>query len=254
MRSSGNRAGVQRREANTKKAIKVRCRTALLAAVAAFCAAADAAEFSKAGYWEAEGSPRRVETLTTGWEFSLDGFKTSKTVTLPHGIDEGELGFEASGCVNRQQPAWYRRRFTWKSGGARQFLHFEAIMGKSRVTLNGKQVAEHFGGIYRDAYLIETGEAYVSDTDKGGVRITSNLGADGKWTVRADVTLSGDVDGATATISYDGRAASPLAAESGAVTTTFHPDSPALWTPETPEAHHRPRRDCPQGQVRTRRR
>ena len=116
----------------------------------------------KAGYWEAEGSPRRVETLTTGWEFSLDGFK-----------------IEASGCVNRQQPAWYRRRFTWKSGGARQFLHFEAIMGKSRVTLNGKQVAEHFGGIYRDAYLIETGEAYVSDTDKGGVRITSNLGADG---------------------------------------------------------------------------
>ncbi len=133
----------------------------------------------KAGYWEAEGSPRRVETLTTVWEFSLDGFKTSKTVMLPHGIDEGELGFEASGCVNRQQPAWYRRRFTWKSGGARQFLHFEAIMGKSRVTLNGKQVAEHFGGIYRDAYLIETGEAYVSDTDKGGVRITSNLGADG---------------------------------------------------------------------------
>lgn len=147
-----------------KKAIKVRCRTALLAAVPAFCAAADAAEFSKAGYWEAEGSPRRVETLTTGWEFSLDGFKTSKTVTLPHGIDEGELGFEASGCVNRQQPAWYRRRFTWKSGGARQFLHFEAIMGKSRVTLNGKQVAEHFGGIYRDAYLIETGEAYVYPT------------------------------------------------------------------------------------------
>ena len=230
-----------------KKAIKVRCRTALLTAVAAFCAAADAAEFSKAGYWETEGSPRRVETLTTGWEFSLDGFKTSRTVTLPHGIDEGELGFEASGCVNRQQPAWYRRRFTWKSGGARQFLHFEAIMGKSRVTLNGKQVAEHFGGylpihvevtgvlkegenllevwcdnsndssyppgkaqdvldftyfggIYRDAYLIETGEAYVSDTDKGGVRITSNLGADGKWTVRADVTLGGDTDGATATV------------------------------------------------------
>ena len=175
---------------------------------------AEAVEFSKAGYWDAEGSPRRVETLTTGWEFSLDGFKTSKAVTLPHGIDEGELGFEASGCVNRQQPAWYRRKFTWRKGGARQFLHFEAIMGKSRVTLNGKQVAEHFGGylpihvevtgilkegenllevwcdnsndpsyppgkaqdvldftyfggIYRDAYLIETGEAYVSDTDKG---------------------------------------------------------------------------------------
>ena len=147
--------------------------------MAGLCAAASAVEFSKAGYWEAEGSPRRVEALTTGWEFSLDEFKTAKRVTLPHCIDEGELGLEASGCVNRQQAAWYRRRFAWKKGGARQFLHFEAIMGKSRVTLNGKQVAEHFGGIYRDAYLIETGEAYVSDTDKGGVRITSNLGADG---------------------------------------------------------------------------
>lgn len=132
--------------------------------MAGLCAAANAVEFSKAGYWEAAGSPRRVEALTTGWEFSLDEFKTAKRVTLPHCIDEGELGLEASGCVNRQQAAWYRRRFAWKKGGARQFLHFEAIMGKSRVTLNGKQVAEHFGGIYRDAYLIETGEAYVYPT------------------------------------------------------------------------------------------
>ena len=247
----------------------------------ALCVGAEAVEFSKAGYWEAEGSPRRVETLTTGWEFSLDGFKTSKAVTLPHGIDEGELGLEASGCVNRQQPAWYRRRFTWTSAESRvprdrthQFLHFEAVMGKSRVTLNGKQVAEHFGGylpihvevtgilkegenllevwcdnsndpsyppgkaqdvldftyfggIYRDAYLIETGEAYVADTDKGGVRITSNLGADGKWTVRADVTLGGDTDGATAELSYDGKP----------VTSPFRPESPALWSPEAPNLH-----------------
>ena len=94
------------------KATNGRCRAVLLVAVVAFCVAVEAVEFSKAGYWEAEGSPRRVETLTTGWEFSLDGFKTSKCVTLPHGIDEGELGLEASGCVNRQQPAWYRRRFS----------------------------------------------------------------------------------------------------------------------------------------------
>ena len=57
--------------------------------------------FSKAGYFEAEGSPRKVEVFNLGWEFSLDGFKTSKTVSLPHSIDEGEIGFEASGCVNR---------------------------------------------------------------------------------------------------------------------------------------------------------
>ena len=86
-----------------------------------------APKFSRAGYWDAEGSPRRVETLTTGWEFSLDNFRTHKKVALPHSIDEGEIGFEASGGVNRQQPAWYRRSFMWKRNGARQFLHFEAI-------------------------------------------------------------------------------------------------------------------------------
>ena len=62
-----------------------------LGVLAALAYSLGAAEFSKAGYWEAEGSPRRVETLTTGWEFSLDAFKTSKRVTLPHSIDEGEV-------------------------------------------------------------------------------------------------------------------------------------------------------------------
>ena len=93
-----------------------------LCAVAVAAFSAPAVDFSKAGYWYAEGSPRRVETLTTGWEFSLDGFKTSKRVALPHSIDEGEIGFEASGCVNRQQPAWYRRKFDWKRHGARSSM------------------------------------------------------------------------------------------------------------------------------------
>ena len=244
-------------------------------AVAALAAFGDqTARFSKAGYWEVEGSPRRVETLTRGWEFSLDGFKTSKSVCLPHCIDEGEIGYEASGGVNRQQPAWYRRRFAWRPNGARQFLHFEAIMGKSRITLNGKVVAEHFGGylpihaevtgvlkegenllevwcdnsddpayppgkpqgqldfayfggIYRDAYLIETGEAYVADSDKGGVRITSTRGVNGKWVVRVDVTLGGDTEKANTHIYYDGQRVVPI----------FSPESPALWSPEEPNLH-----------------
>ena len=275
------------------------CACAAIAANAAVAAAKSAPNFSKAGYWEAEGSPRRVETLTTGWEFSLDNFKTSKRVTLPHSIDEGELGFEASGCVNRQQPAWYRRTFAWKRNGAHQFLHFEAIMGKSRVTLNGRVVAEHFGGylpihaevtgvlkegenvlevwcdnsddpsyppgkaqdvldftyfggIYRDAYLIETGEAYVADTDKGGVWITSNLGSDGAWTVRADVTLGGETKDAEVSLVYDDAGivatqAAPAVLRDGApevlrdgacaVGFSFRPASPALWSPETPNLH-----------------
>ncbi len=253
----------------------------ILSVVAAFCAASTALfgaepaqKFSKAGYWHAEGTPRRVETLATGWEFSLDNFKTSKKVSVPHSIDEGEIGFEASGGVNRQQQAWYRRSFNWKPSGKRQFLHFEAVMGKSRFTLNGKMVAEHFGGylpvhidvtgvlkegenvlevwcdnsddpsyppgkpqdtldftyfggVYRDVYLIETGEAYVTDTDKGGVWITTNMGDDGAWKISADVTLGGDTDGATAELYYDGKR----------VVSPFVLKSPALWTPKEPNLH-----------------
>ena len=34
--------------------------------------------------------------MNPGWEFSLDGFKTAKAVNLPHSIDEGEIGLNAS--------------------------------------------------------------------------------------------------------------------------------------------------------------
>ena len=246
----------------------------LFAVITGAMAFAGAPRFSKAGYWEVEGSPRHVETLTCGWAFSLDGFKTSKPVSLPHCIDDGEIGFEASGGVNRQQPAWYRRRFAWTPRGARQFLQFEAIMGKSRVILNGTVVAEHFGGylpihaevtgvlkpgenllevwcdnsddptyppgkpqaaldfayfggIYRDAYLIETGDAYVTDTDRGGVRITTNRGADGIWTVSAEVTLGGATEGAVAQLFYDGLR----------VTSPFSPAAPTQWSPDAPNLH-----------------
>ena len=63
----------------------------------------------------------------------VDGFKTAKPVSLPHCIDEGEIGFNASGCVNRQQLAWYRKRFEWKRTRAHAFLHFEAVMGKCEI-------------------------------------------------------------------------------------------------------------------------
>ena len=231
-------------------------------------------EFSKAGYWDVPGSPRVVRSMNPGWEFSLDNFKSAKPVCLPHGIDEGEIGFEASGGVNRQQAAWYRKTFDWQGGSARQFLHFEAIMGKSRVTLNGRQVAEHFGGylpvhaevtgvlkpgenvlevwcdnsdddsyppgkkqnvldftyfggVYRDCWLVETGDAYVADSDRGGVYVTSKLEADGSWTVRADVTLGGATNGAAAELLYDG----------APVTSPFKPANPKLWSPDEPNLH-----------------
>ena len=75
-----------------------------LGVLAALAYSLGAAEFSKAGYCEAEGSPRRVETLTTGWEFSLDAFKTSKRVTLPHSIDEGEVASCTAEASLRREP------------------------------------------------------------------------------------------------------------------------------------------------------
>lgn len=235
---------------------------------------ARAANFSRAGYWDVPDSPRTVRTINLGWEFSLDGFRTSKAVVLPHSIDEGELGYEASGSVNRQQPAWYRRAFTWARNGARQFIHFEAIMGKCRIALNGRQIAEHFGGylpihaevtgvlregenllevwcdnsddptyppgkpqknldfcyfggIYRDAYLIETGEAYVTDSDRGGVYVSTSLEPDGRWTVETSVTLGGDADGAEVRYFLDGK---PVAAK-------FTCANPTTWSPEAPNLH-----------------
>ena len=67
-------------------------------------------------------------------------------ISLPDGMET--LPTEASGCVNYQGESWYRKHFTpedaWK--GKRLFLHFEAIMGKSKVWINGVLVKEHFGG------------------------------------------------------------------------------------------------------------
>ena len=55
---------------------------------------------------------------------------------------------EASGCVNYQGEVWYRKHFNadaaWK--GQRLVLYFEAIMGKSKVWVNGKVMKQHFGG------------------------------------------------------------------------------------------------------------
>ena len=57
--------------------------------------------------------------------------------------------------------------------------------------------------------------------------ITSNLGKDGRWTVRAEVAVGGDAAGAKTQLFYDGKP----------VTSPFSPDNPALWSPEAPNLH-----------------
>ena len=67
-------------------------------------------------------------------------------VSLPDGIEY--LPTEASGCINYQGEVWYRKHFMPDAAlkGKKLFLHFEAIMGKSKVFVNGKLLTEHFGG------------------------------------------------------------------------------------------------------------
>lgn len=118
--------------------------------------AAHQPEFSTAGFFRLKDSGREVYSMNPAWRFykgAVSGAETTDfddkewaVVSLPDGIEY--LPTEASGCINYQGEVWYRKHFTPDAAlkGKKLFLHFEAIMGKSKVFVNGKQLTEHFGG------------------------------------------------------------------------------------------------------------
>lgn len=113
-------------------------------------------EYSTAGFFELPNTGRTVYSMNPAWRMykgHLEGAKQPdfndkewNLVSLPDGIEY--VPSEASGCVNYQGEVWYRKHFTpeetWK--GKQLFLHFEAIMGKAKVWINGTLVNEHYGG------------------------------------------------------------------------------------------------------------
>ena len=113
-------------------------------------------EFSKAGFWEVENSGREVFNFNIGWRFIKSeaiGAETTdfndsnwEVVNCPHGLEL--ISTEASGSNNYQGEAWYRKHFTVPAETANKILklHFEGVMGKCKVWLNGELLAEHFGG------------------------------------------------------------------------------------------------------------
>ena len=113
-------------------------------------------EFSTAGFFRLDNSGREVYSMNPAWRFhkgAVEGAETKEfndkdwtVVSLPDGIEY--LPTEASGCINYQGEVWYRKHFTLDAAlkGKKLFLHFEAIMGKSKVFVNGKLLTEHFGG------------------------------------------------------------------------------------------------------------
>ncbi len=113
--------------------------------------------FSTAGFYELPGTGREAYSMNQAWRFikgdpqdnpCLMDFDDShwEVVSVPHGLEY--LPVEASGCANYQGPAWYRKHFIPADSlkGKQLFLHFEGIMGKSDIYVNGKLLKKHYGG------------------------------------------------------------------------------------------------------------
>jgi beta-galactosidase len=116
------------------------------------------AEFSTAGFYQTNPKARKAVNFNIGWRFlkkHAEGAENPNfddkdwdVVNLPHGLEL--LPLSASGGLNYQGPAWYRKHFTpdLDHKGKKVFLHFEGIMGKSKIWINGFLLKEHFGGYF----------------------------------------------------------------------------------------------------------
>ena len=273
-----------------------------------------AQQSSTAGFYELPGSGREVYNFNTGWRFlqgdaegaALPSFNDAswEVVNLPHTV--GLIGAEGSGCRNYQGPAWYRKHVTFGPGfaGKRLFLHFEAIMGRSEIFIDGRSVCKHtggylpvvldlqeagipigepvviavradnsddgsyppgkpedvldftyHGGIYRDCWLISTGETYITDPNLadreagGGIFVHSEEVSDRRAVVVVETDIRNDAAKAR-TISVDTRlmlegsqvqkAVTRVTLPAGAsrkVSQRLEVKDPSLWTPGTPQLY-----------------
>lgn len=115
-----------------------------------------AQSFSTAGFYPMENSGRSVHNFNNNWYFHKGDLKNGSSVTfdknqwslvqLPHNPDL--LSDYASGGGNYQGIIWYRKFFKIPTAlnGKQIHLHFEAIMGKCEIYINGKLVQKHKGG------------------------------------------------------------------------------------------------------------
>jgi len=115
-------------------------------------------EYSTAGFYQTDSSLREAINFNVGWRFikrDIAGAEATHfddqdwtLVNLPNGMEL--LPLCASGGVNYQGPSWYRKQFTIDTAlkGRKVMLHFESIMGKSKIWLNGTLLKENFGSYF----------------------------------------------------------------------------------------------------------
>ena len=115
-------------------------------------------EFSTAGFFQTDAAVREAVNFNVGWRFikrdvvgaEAVGFDDQDwaVVNLPNGMEL--LPLAASGGINYQGPSWYRKHFEVDAGleGRKVMIHFEGIMGKAKIWINGHLLRENFGSYY----------------------------------------------------------------------------------------------------------
>ena len=128
----------------------------LILFICVICGLNTFAQTSVAGFFPLENSGRQVWNFNAGWHFHRGDVAGAERqdfndqqweiVSTPHTVQL--MPAEASGCRNYQGIAWYRKHFVMpkETEGRIVTLHFEAIMGKQTIYVNGKQVKEYEGG------------------------------------------------------------------------------------------------------------
>lgn len=118
--------------------------------------AAGADAYSVAGLFPLQGSGRVIYNFNQGWRFHLGDAQGAEAVSYddsrwtvvcaPHTARLEPA--DASGGRNYQGIVWYRKHFTVPADmkGKDVTVHFEAIMGKQDIFVNGKKVKSHLGG------------------------------------------------------------------------------------------------------------